>query len=149
MIWLHRHRGSHAAYPGIKWSEQPLFPAWPCTGWGLRGCPRYRGHRWSLTPPFHPYPAPLGKRGGCFLSPYPSDYSALRLGGTLLCGARTFLMTNGRCPVPECLHGKSGPSITRPPHPPVSFSASPLVKKHLSTNNQHLRFRPAATAAST
>ncbi len=121
LILLSCRQDSHAAYPGIKWSEQPLFPAWPCTGWGLRGCPRCREHRWSLTPPFHPYPARMRVPGGCFLSPYPSDYSALRLGGTLLCGARTFLMTNGLRPVPFNRYGKSRPSITRPPHPPVLF----------------------------
>src|SRR3954468_16978369 len=39
---------------------------WSCSGWGLPSHPGHPGCWWSLTPPFHPYPAVLGRRGGLF-----------------------------------------------------------------------------------
>ena len=45
--------------------REPWLPSWPCSGWGL---PSRRSHLqrwWSLTPPFHPYPASW-TRGGLF-----------------------------------------------------------------------------------
>jgi len=34
---------------------QELLPYASCCGQGLPGCPCHHRHRWSLTPPFHPY----------------------------------------------------------------------------------------------
>ncbi len=36
---------------------------WPCFRMGLAMQPRSRRARWSLTPPFHPYPAALRAEG--------------------------------------------------------------------------------------
>ncbi len=36
--------------------------SWPCSGWGLPSHPGHPGCWWSLTPPFHPYPAKLAGR---------------------------------------------------------------------------------------
>jgi len=65
----HRHRCPRAAYPRTRASSprtpaqaRRTAPSWPCSGWGL---PSRRSHLrrwWSLTPPFHPYPHPLGAR---------------------------------------------------------------------------------------
>jgi len=44
--------------------EQPLPPsAWPCSRWGLPCDLLLPEARWSLTPPFHPYPS---RTGGLF-----------------------------------------------------------------------------------
>jgi len=78
--------------------------------------------RWSLTPPFHPYPArprfpygfeaghaswrgTHGSRGGMFLWHFPWSHLRWALPSTLPCGARTFLrhgqaMTARPCPRP-------------------------------------------------
>ena len=45
---------------------------------------------WSLTPPFHPYPD-TSVGAVLFLLHFPYPRGFLPLGGTLFCGARTFL----------------------------------------------------------
>jgi hypothetical protein len=40
--------------------------SWPCSGWGLPSHPGHPRCWWSLTPPFHPYPAqPAGRSVFC------------------------------------------------------------------------------------
>ena len=65
-------------------------PSWSCFRWGLPSHPGHPGCWWSLTPPFHPYPAP---RCGavCFLWHCPAGHPGWALPTTVLCGVRTFL----------------------------------------------------------
>ena len=42
---------------------------WSCSGWGLPSFLRHRRNWWSLTPPFHPYPA-WGRSVFCGTSPH-------------------------------------------------------------------------------
>src|SRR5213078_1232544 len=68
------------------WAE----PSWPCSGWGLPSHPGHPGCWWSLTPPFHPYPARL-REAVCSLWHFPAGRPGLPLTTTLPCGVRTFL----------------------------------------------------------
>jgi hypothetical protein len=73
-----RRRQAHAVHPQAR-TGRPRTPAQrpgsrrvtfrPCSGWGLPSHPGHPGCWWSLTPPFHPYPAPRHEdeaRGGLF-----------------------------------------------------------------------------------
>ena len=44
-------------------------PAWPCSRWGLPGRRHHCQRRWSLTPPFHPYPIECVHGKGTFTIP--------------------------------------------------------------------------------
>ena len=44
-----------SSLPGSR-TGRPLR-IWPCTRWGIPGRPCHQGRRWSLTPPFRPYPS--------------------------------------------------------------------------------------------
>ena len=46
-----------SSLPGSR-TGRPLR-IWPCTRWGIPGRPCCQGRRWSLTPPFRPYPSLL------------------------------------------------------------------------------------------
>ena len=48
--------------------------------------------RWALTPPSHPYPSHLKRRGGYFLLRYSAFTDSFLLGSGVLCAARTFLL---------------------------------------------------------
>ena len=58
-----RHRAGHprspAQHPGNRRAS------WPCSRWGLPSRPGHPGRWWSLTPPFHPYPAHTGRSVFC------------------------------------------------------------------------------------
>ena len=47
-----------SSLPGSR-TGRPLR-IWPCTRWGIPGRPCHQGRRWSLTPPFRPYPSLQG-----------------------------------------------------------------------------------------
>ena len=101
------NHSSEQPYPEL-WSvagprNEPLleFPIWPCTRRGFP-CPAdFSGRRWSLTPPFHPWPAvagqavyflwhfPSARLEACLPHVLPSN-SGLR--GAALYGVRTFLL---------------------------------------------------------
>ena len=66
---------------------------WACSGRGLPGRPGHPGRRWSLTPPFHPYPP---RRAVYSLLHLPSGHPGPALPASLPCGARTFLGTPAR-----------------------------------------------------
>ena len=75
--------GGHPSRPAVAgglqrptrrpWAGNPRTPAqapraapsWPCSGWGLPSHPGHPGRWWSLTPPFHPYPARAGRSVFC------------------------------------------------------------------------------------
>ena len=69
-----RRRQALAVHPQAR-AGRPRTPAQspgsrratfrPCSRWGLPSHPGHPGCWWSLTPPFHPYPA-LDARGGLF-----------------------------------------------------------------------------------
>ncbi len=59
-----RRRGN-GSFPGPR----ALPAAWPCSRRGLPGRNGYPLRRWSLTPPFHPYPGPEGPAAVCFCGP--------------------------------------------------------------------------------
>jgi hypothetical protein len=105
-----------AAYPELKGNgplpapEGGLTPAWPCSRWGLPGRDGHPPRRWSLTPPFHPYLAPLReadlavfarRSSRLFARRYPlcgtlpSGHPAWPLASTVPCGVRTFLVAPG------------------------------------------------------
>ncbi|EWM13836.1 hypothetical protein KUTG_04140 [Kutzneria sp. 744] len=58
-----RHR---AGSPRTPAQAPRAAPSWPCSGWGLPSHPGHPGCWWSLTPPFHPYPAASRRPGGLF-----------------------------------------------------------------------------------
>jgi hypothetical protein len=98
-----RHRPARAAYPGLNgWA--PIAPVWPCSKWGLPGRQHCCQRRWSLTPPFHPYPR-RSATGRSFSVALSAGHPARVLPGTLPDGARTFL---GR---------HSPPAVARPAQP--------------------------------
>ena len=53
-IW--RYRQTLAVYPKTWASSSKASSAWPCSQWGLPCGLLLPEARWSLTPPFHPYP---------------------------------------------------------------------------------------------
>ena len=57
-----RHR---AGSPRTPAQAPRAAPSWPCSGWGLPSHPGHPGRWWSLTPPFHPYPARAGRSIFC------------------------------------------------------------------------------------
>jgi hypothetical protein len=101
-----------AAYPDVKRSEQlrdrsrsrgpayDLYPAWPCSRWGLPGRRHYCRRRWSLTPPFHPHLPEISGRHYASLLHLPSGRPARPLAGTVLFGVRTFLSAAFAAPRP-------------------------------------------------
>jgi hypothetical protein len=107
-----RRRQARATYPQTR-TGRPRTPAqpppeggasWSCSGWGLPSHPGHPGCWWSLTPPFHPYPA-LAHGAVCSLWHCPAGHPGLPLTTTLPCGVRTFLGTGPR----------RGNPVTRPP----------------------------------
>ena len=101
----------------IRRGPRHWIPIWPCSRWGLPCRPvarlavrsyrtisplprvlppafRRSGGTW---PDFRPTSAPAsGPFGGVFLLHFPSARAAQALPGTVPCGARTFLGTNGK-----------------------------------------------------
>ena len=52
--------------PTRKASAGPAaFPIWSCSERGMPSMPCHHGIWWSLTPPFHPYPAEAGRFAFC------------------------------------------------------------------------------------
>jgi hypothetical protein len=67
-IWAPPYGGPQAADPELRENEpfpvpKDIAPAWPCSRWGLPGRRHCCRRRWSLTPPFHPYPRVKAPRG--------------------------------------------------------------------------------------
>ncbi len=67
-IWTQPRGRARAADPELEESEllpvpKDFAPAWPCSRWGLPGRRHCCRRRWSLTPPFHPYPRVKAPRG--------------------------------------------------------------------------------------
>jgi len=84
---------------------QELLPYASCCGQGLPGCPCHHRHRWSLTPPFHPY----RKEGSdsLFAAVYsllhlPSDCSGHPLDGVLSCVQPGLSSRSTRLPATTC-----------------------------------------------
>ena len=115
-------------------------PAWcsqPCSGWGLPSRTGHPARWWSLTPPFHPYPAAPGPRPGhrvavCSLWHCPAARAGLPLTTTLPCGARTFLggpprtaSRRGRPTNSSALDSTVGGARSDPRRRPVTAPADP------------------------
>lgn len=99
-----RHRAGRPRTP----AQGRVTPSWSCSGWGLPSRPGRPGRWWSLTPPFHPYPAYRG--AVCFLWHCPAGHPGLPLTTTLPCGVRTFL---GACPHGARRRGRPANSSAR------------------------------------
>ncbi len=93
------HSSSPSVTAGIKQPtrvrHEPCHstPIWSCSGWGLP-CPEALSPRAvGSYPAVSPLPRTLAGRSAVyFLLHFPSAHAAQALPGTLLCGARTFLV---------------------------------------------------------
>ncbi len=98
-IWARASPRGSCSLPGTRKGRAAprprmgFVPAWPCSRRGLPGRRHCCRRRWSLTPPFHPYPTQrqalsLGRSFSVALS---AGRPARVLPGAVLFGARTFL----------------------------------------------------------
>ncbi len=107
---------------GIGRATLKRLPIWPCSGRGLP-CPgTSRPRRWALTPPFHPCPHPLPKRGG----------GRWR---SILCGTFQGLPPLGfpraACPAESGpSSGEDSPATPRPSPPPQACPRIPTTRAH-------------------
>ena len=79
-------RSTRSLFACAIWDGQPLAPYLILLQVGFALHPRLREDRWSLTPPFHPYPGSALRRhrDGLFLWHYPSRRFARRASSTRL-----------------------------------------------------------------
>ena len=74
-VWDRCHQRPRAIHPTARASSPRTPSVRSCTGWGLQSSRSHLRPWWSLTPPFHPYPAETGRSVLCCAS------SQVTLGG--------------------------------------------------------------------
>ncbi len=109
-------RASSAQTASAGTASEDTGPSWSCSRWGLPSHPSHLGCWWSLTPPFHPYPA--GEGGAvCSLWHFPAGHPGWALPTTLLCGVRTFLCSRSDHPTDSSASSLSESGSRRPRRP--------------------------------